>query len=467
MDSMARPNIVWLTLESTRADHCSHHGYARDTTPELTRLAEAPDGRVFTECHAHGIWTRSSSASILTGTHPSYHTVGLDMESRLPDEVSTVAELLREVGFTTACLSPNPNLSSASGLDRGFDRFSYISSSTLLRECSVRSLVKFGTNIRRHSAGLTPQTRKHSFGYLLNELAKEWTTEFAAGDSPYFLYLHYPDTHHPYYPPKPFQDQFTGDLSMSGAEAAEIALDVYDNMYHHLATGSQLTDRQWEAVHAMYDSQIRYTDHLMGELIGHIRAESDRDVIFVVTADHGDLFGEDNLLTHRFVLHSKLSHVPMVVSGDVPFDGGDVVGHIDVMGSVLAHVGADTSQFQGVDLSRETPDVTVTQRGGEREKGMLRWITDRVPDFDIARFPLGDATSVTDGDHRYQVDERGEKLFQLPSEAELSLETSAVEELVSAHDAFDEKWGQPVTTDQERGKVTAGMQRHLERLGYI
>ncbi|MFB6130345.1 MAG: sulfatase-like hydrolase/transferase, partial [Salinigranum sp.] len=137
---MGAPNIVWLTLESTRSDHCSLYGYGRETTPELDALAAERGARAFGDCHAHGIWTRSSSASILTGTYPTHHTVGLDTDSRLPDELDTVPELLGRAGYTTACVSPNPNLSSSSGLDRGFDRFTYVSGATLLEACPYRSL---------------------------------------------------------------------------------------------------------------------------------------------------------------------------------------------------------------------------------------------------------------------------------------------------------------------------------------
>ena len=472
---MRSPNIVWVTLESTRADHCSHHGYSRDTTPELAALADEPGARSFDDCHAHGIWTRSSSASILTGTYPSHHTVGLDTDSRLPDELDTVPELLRREGYNTGCVSPNPNVSTSSGLERGFDRFAYVSGSTLLEACPYRSLAKYALNVRRHSAGLTRDRGKHSFGYLVNDLAKRWVDDFAREDDPYFLYVHYPDTHQPYYPPVPHQDDFADDLPMSGAEAAEVAYDVFENMYEHIATGCDLTDRQWAAVEAMYDTQIRYTDRLMGELIDHVREQTGRETIVAVTSDHGELLGERGLLAHRFVLDSCLTRVPMVVSGDVDLGGdadaengnGELVQHSDVMKTLLSSVGAETSQIQGVDLSKERREYAFTQRGGDRARGMYESLRAIEPSFDPSRFPTGDATSVTDGTYRYVVDEEGTELYDRADESTLPPDHPAAEELDAAYREFEAGPGQPVTDERVSGEVTDGMQQHLEDLGYI
>ena len=73
---MARsPNIIWLTLDSVRADHTSMEGYRRDTTPELNRISNESEGEWFPNCIAHANSTRISTASVVTGTYPSDHNV--------------------------------------------------------------------------------------------------------------------------------------------------------------------------------------------------------------------------------------------------------------------------------------------------------------------------------------------------------------------------------------------------------
>jgi len=470
---MTRPNVLWVTLESTRADHCSLYGYERETTPALTALAAESDARAFADCHTHGIWTRSSSASILTGTYPTHHRVGLDTEVRLPDRIETVPERFGAAGYATACLSPNPNLSSSSGLDRGFDRFNYLSMSTLLRECPLSSLLKYAANVRRHAGGFTRETGKHPFGYLVTELAERRVDEFAGGGEPYFLYVHYPDTHHPYYPPKPYRDRFAGDLPMSGDEAAELAFDLYEEFQEHIAAGCPFSGEEWAAVEAMYDTMIRYTDDLVDRLVAHARDRSERPTVVVVTADHGELLGERGLLTHRFVADSALSHVPLVVAGDgvgLEFRESPVVQHSDVVRTLLAAAGADADGIQGYDLTEQSREFAFTQRGGERATGMLSSLSDRAPGFDPDRFPRGDLTSVTDGGYRYEETDDGEwtALYPLPEGGSLPRPAgSEADRLADALAAFRADWGRPVTDEVQAGELTDGMEDHLEDLGYI
>ena len=71
-----RPNIVWITLDSVRADHTSVAGYHRDTTPNLERIAGRPGGTALTNCFAHANWSLPSVASMLTGTYPAYLGTG-------------------------------------------------------------------------------------------------------------------------------------------------------------------------------------------------------------------------------------------------------------------------------------------------------------------------------------------------------------------------------------------------------
>ncbi|MEA5388445.1 sulfatase-like hydrolase/transferase [Haloarculaceae archaeon H-GB11] len=117
------PNIVWITLDSLRYDRTTMSGYRRDTTPNLARLASG--GRSFSECTAHSNFTLVSAPSILTGTYPSHHGVGMGINDRLPESVPTVAELLSAAGYHTGCISEIARVSDATGLDRGFDTFEF------------------------------------------------------------------------------------------------------------------------------------------------------------------------------------------------------------------------------------------------------------------------------------------------------------------------------------------------------
>ena len=184
---MYRPNVVWITLDSVRADHTNLNGYERETTPFLRELADDDAGTAFRQCFAHSKSTHPSSGAILTGTPPTHNTVGVSGE-KLPESVPSVAERFGEAGYRTACLSRNSYVSEATGLDRGFDRFQWLAYSTM-HELHPVTLLKYFANVRSHSAGLVLDTAKHASPYLMNDTAKRWLSDLEANSDPFFFYL--------------------------------------------------------------------------------------------------------------------------------------------------------------------------------------------------------------------------------------------------------------------------------------
>lgn len=458
-----RPNIVWITLDSVRQDRTTMGGHERDTTPRLQALADSSDGATSDECIAHSIWTLPSSASILTGTYPTHHTVGID-GSRLPDTVRTVPELFGDVGYRTACLSGNSYLSSATGLDRGFDRFQWLSSSTLLRAAGPLTLARYLLNVRRHSAGLTLDADRHSTPFLMNEIAKRWFRDFYREDEPFFFYLHYNEPHRPYYPPLPYLDRFTEDRPTSGREAAEVAVDVHENFVERVADGCDLSETEWASLLAMYDAEVAYTDEMVGRLVEFARS-FDGETVFVITADHGELLGEYGLLAHRFVLHDAVINVPLVVHGgefDLEPDG--LVQHVDVVQTLLARAGGDTAQLQGVDLDEDAREFAVAQRDPAEFDEFLEYN----PDFDTSRFHESVLTALRTRQYKYQRSDDGTDLFELPDE-----ETDVSDEQPDVCDDLDERlemWletdGRPVGASGQ-AEFTDAMRRQLSDLGYL
>lgn len=466
------PNIVWITMESTRADHTTLGGYSRRTTPNLQRIADRSRGRAFDECVSHGIWTLSSSASILTGTWPSHHGAGMDADS-IPAGLPTVSELLGDVGYYTACLSPNSHISSATGLDRGFDRFSWISKSSLLSEVGVRTLLKFAANCRRHGGGLTLDTRKHGAGFLVNDLAKRWLSSFEGEREPFFLYAHYGNPHHPYYPPRRYRDEYAdgGDLSLS--DAGETSLRHHKHLHELIADGCPLSASELEALTDFYDGEIAHADALIGDLFDHLQALDLDDTVFVVTADHGELFGERGLLAHMLVTHDAVSRVPLVVHGFDPLvdHGGETVQHADVMRTLLEATGADTSSLQGVDLTRESREYSVVQRGTRRCRKNLDAFCAINGDFDRERFPEGTLHAIRTSNYKYERSPDGEQLYSLPDER---TDVSAARPEVTGRlretlNEFLQNEGESFAPEREDGSAefTDAMKEQLSDLGYL
>jgi uncharacterized sulfatase len=473
---MERPNVVWVTLESTRADHTTPGGYERDTTPNLQRIAEAPRGRSFDSCIAHGVWTLASSASILTGTYPSHHDAGMESDA-IPAGIETIPERLSAAGYHTACLSPNSHLSSATGLDRGFAEFDWFSADTLLETAGPRTILKYLLYVRKHGGGLTTDTAKHGTDFLMIDVAKRRLRSWAGEREPFFLYAHYGGPHHPYHPPRRFVERYAADFGMSADEARELGMDHHATFHERIAQGRFYTDDEWAALRALYDGEIAHADELVGGLFDYVQELDLGETVFVVTADHGELFGEHGLLAHMIVVDDAVTHVPLVVHGLDGLEGGDAGGpgagelvqHADVMRTILEAAGARTEGLQGIDLREERRERAIVQRGAKRCLKNLDRFLEIDPDFDDARFHRAALSAIRTERFRYQRSEERSELFRLPDE-EHDRSTSypeVVERLDGELERFLETDGRPAAGGGREGEFTDAMERQLADLGYL
>jgi len=458
------PNVVWITLDSLRADHTTMGGYHRDTTPNLARIADTDAGLAFEHCISSGIATPYSTASILTGTYPMRHGVKIDNEY-LPENLVTLPDLFRRAGYRTACLSRNSYVSPGTGLDRGFDRITWINGSNIHRAVPLRTLAKYLLNIRRHSAGLTRETGKYATPYVMNDVAKRWLGDLR-DEEPFFLYLHYNEPHRPYYPPLPWLETYTEDLEMSATEAAEFALDVHRTMEERVASGLEFTDDELAALHAMYDAEIRYTDAMVGRLFDHIQSLELGPTILILTADHGELFGEQGVLAHKLVVDDALTHVPLVTHG---FDGIDhqtdeLVQHLDLTTTLAEMVGEATDQLQGVDLRETTRDHAFLQQGVFD----FDLFTDHDPDFDTSRFHSGTLNAIRTTEFRYERSDSMERLYQLPDETTDVREDQpeVATELSETLAAWVDATADTLQADTD-SQLDDAMRQQLRDLGYV
>lgn len=463
-----RPNVVWITLESVRADHTTMDGYRRETTPNVQRLADESEGVWFPRCFSHARWTPASTASILTGTALTTHGVGLDGDDvrQVPADLATAPELFAERGYRTACVSSNGYVSSATGLDRGFDRFLWPSKRDLPRNAG--SVLKYLVNYDRHrKLDFRSKRRNLSFA-VMTGVAKRWLGSFAGGDEPFFMYLHYNNPHHPYTPPHPMLEEFVGDLDMTAQEAIEYARDVSENMWAVMADGCSFEPNERAALDATYDAEIVHVDEMVGAVVEHARSLDLADTVFVITADHGELFGECGVFGHNLVLHDGLLRVPLVIHGlDGVRDRADgLVQHADVMETLLGRVGADTSQFQGVQLDDGPREYAISQRGPR--PGDIETLLEHNPSFDPDRYHAAMLHAIHSDAFKYQHSADRTELFELPDE-----ETDVQDEHPSVAERMDRELQHQLATIDSAGRrgegaaFTEAMERQLEDLGYL
>ena len=464
---MTDRDVLWITLESVRYDHTSLGGYERRTTPNLERLSA--DGVSFDRCYSHDVWTRSSSASMLTGQAPSAHRTWSN-GAKLPDAIRTIPEAFRDAGYRTACLSPNGNLSPDTGLDRGFEhfhQFTGLSLPLLVEKAGVLPVAKWLARFRRHTGGPTRNGSEHCFGYLQNEVAKRHVDAVADREGSLFLYLHHGDTHHAYVPPLSYREQFLDGSPMGRDEAVALALEMAAELHRYIAREPSFTDAEWEVLEAMYDACLAYVDSLVGDLVNYARDRLENPLV-VVTADHGELFGEKGLLAHMLCTDRAVSHVPMVVLGldDLP-DGG-LVQPVDVMEMLCAETGVDHQVPIGRDVRDHPREFAVTQRGGERARTKLEKITAHNGRFPTERFHREDLTTLRTDDWCYHSSEGRSELVEHSDEtSDVSDSNPGVcERLASRCESWLETYGQPVG-ETGTAEFDGRVETQLRELGYL
>jgi arylsulfatase A-like enzyme len=273
------PNIILITLDTTRADRLGCYGYRRQTSANIDKLAD--ESVLYTRAIAPSSWTLPSHASLFTGKFTSSHGARYDPEGPLllTDAISgpeswgvyrarglaqnevTLAEVLKETGYTTAAVVGGPWMKRIFGLNKGFDYYNDSQISTV-------------------NGRLASQVTTSALNWLERRREKK-----------FFLFLNYFDPHGPYSPPEGFALRF-------------------------LPKGTNFTGRKptLEEINALYDAEILYMDHYIGRFLQKLKVENlYNDTLIIVTSDHGELFGEHGKFGHGHYLYQEELHVPLFI----------------------------------------------------------------------------------------------------------------------------------------------------------
>ncbi|KAB1187516.1 MULTISPECIES: sulfatase [Haloferax] len=343
-------NIVLLSADALRADHLSCHGYHRETSPVLDELAE--EGLHFTNAYSASSHTREAVPALLTGEYPDT-AVGSDY--RLATD--TIASTLSEEGFATGGFHSNPFVSRAYGFDEGFDKFDddlHLGQHKLIA-LAQRALDKL-------------RNRHYARAEEINERSLEWIDSLD-DDQRFFIWNHYMDTHGPYEPPGEYATLYREDR-VSDREAASL-------YQRAIKDPGSITENEHQLLIDLYDAEIRYNDEKIGEFLDELQERGLlEESLLVVTADHGDAFGEHGYYEHPRYLHDEITHVPLFVRPAGGADGREVsvpTSTLDVAATIERAVGREV-RSGGVPLT-EAPseDRTVfLQARGEDEHSHLR-----------------------------------------------------------------------------------------------
>lgn len=321
-------NLLFVVVDTLRADHLGYEGYVRYTSPTLDRLAR--QGVTFRGATAQATRTSPSMASLLTGATPLTHRI-IESRSVLGSDLPTLGKLLDQAGYDTGAIVGNPMVGSSFGYGEGFEHFD---------------------EVFRESGESVDAS-------VIVDRAISWLR--GERGIPFALWLHFVDPHTPYDPPEPWHREFFGDELYEsqasdvlpvggriGAMPVSARVEGYSSLRDYIA---------------LYDGEIRYTDAEIGRLLDSLE-EIGRfdDTLIVLTSDHGESLGDHNyFFSHGDYSYESTSRVPLVFAHpqlEPPHSHPPVPRLIDVVPSVVDLLGLDRSgRFEGLSLFSDSPRV--------------------------------------------------------------------------------------------------------------
>ncbi len=301
----ARPvrGILLVVIDTLRADHLGCYGYFRDTSPVIDALARES---VFFELALSPVAvTLPAHTSILTGTQPLEHGVLANLaqgKRRFEPRpaLRSFAQFARARGFQTAAFVSAATVGRATGIAEGFDHFDE-----------------------------SPRAQRSA--EAVNRKLLPWID--GLDERPFFLWVHYYDTHLPYAPVPPFDTRYRSSPELDAYLESRGIADTYVR-----PNGTEMVSR--DAVNA-YDGEIAYVDQQLGRLFAHLERRGLWDETAVILlSDHGESIGDHGTGGHG-VVHREQLHVPMMmrIPGQAPRRVPHPVSTVDALPTALALLG--------------------------------------------------------------------------------------------------------------------------------
>ncbi len=249
--NVAKPSVILITIDTLRADHVGCYGAHTVETPTLDALAH--DGVVFERAIAQVPLTWPSHAVIMTGAYPFQNGVQDFTAQPLAPQFRTVAQAFKKAGYATGAVVSAFVLDRSWGLARGFDFYDDAFSAQTFEQKDI---------------GLVDRRAGESVAHAIAWLKK-------TPRRPFFLWLHLYDPHSPYDPPEPYRSEYSSHL---------------------------------------YDGEIAYADHELGNLMAWLKQNHLYDSSLIVAlSDHGESLGEHGEDEHGFFLYNATVRVPLIV----------------------------------------------------------------------------------------------------------------------------------------------------------
>jgi len=480
-----------LVFDTLRPDFISPYG-GGVKTKGIERLAK--HGTRVENAYAVGPSSSISHGGIFSGLYPSQS--GIVGNCSLPPDVPSIPDILRQHGYDTFGISGPAWIGSDFNFDRGFSEYIEIYNNDLPSYTSPEFLKTALQNkelripllkdlLRVVRSGKDDRTFIR-FEYIKNRIENEL-------DEPFFVFTNFMGAHSPYDAPRPYKEEATPELdrprwfllehiteSSEKLKRDDIREDrireaqTTDGIARYLAGQLELTEEEFEVLRKWYRAEIRYLDYRLNDFLDWFFGNNlQENTLLLVTADHGEYFGEHDLIAHSNFLFDECLHVPLFVVGPNVPEGVSRDGFsslVDILPTFCDAAGIEEPETPGRSLLSEPPrDYVVSEHGirAEEPEGVMKYLQGE----QFERFRAGWKgirtenwllTESSNGKTElYRREESGEQKVESPKDA-------VVEDLRELlHEEADNKYRSAINSYNRADSMDEDVSDQLKRLGYL
>ena len=298
-------HVMLITLDATRADHLPCYGYERDTTPNICKLVD--DGVLFKNAFSQSGHTPASVASMLTSKFPQAHGV-VSHETKLPENIDTIHEFLLNRKYNIMFFSDYPCI---------------------------------GSNYHFPSTtGIIDKPNE------VNKEIIEFIQKSEARNKSSFFWAHYRGGHFPYLPGEEFKDLYEQNLDVDLGFINKLYNGPTENNQNLFQAESRKRDISDDLQYLVnrYDETLNEYDSYVGNLISDLKTNGLYDAtLIIISADHGEGFGEHKIYAEHSELYNEMIHVPLIIKFPSNQFAGNIISqqvrHVDIVPTILDVLG--------------------------------------------------------------------------------------------------------------------------------
>lgn len=346
---MASPNIIFIVLDTLRADKVLSSYKNKNLTPTLMKLLN--NSVYFENCVANSPWTLPSHISMFTGLYPTQHELISEDPKRISPKIPILTEILKKIGYTTYCYTENPWISKNFGLTRGFDKvfkkwkFSFIFRDRFkLIDSLSEKLEKYNSKINKRVKSQVLKNRWYRFKfdselrleklkkklYWRNLISKYFIDTISDLDTfkenikgfnksePVYMFFNIMATHYPYYPIKEAL-KYRGLKFRDFKKVRKFILNPNDYTINLYKGRGNLSKRKIKTIIKLYEACVYYSDQIVEKIIKILKdLDLYENSYIIITSDHGEhlfsksdhyLWGHGNFQS----VYEPISKVPLLI----------------------------------------------------------------------------------------------------------------------------------------------------------